>query len=298
MIVTAPVKFFNLDVDDNGYVHQHEDPVPLVLLSGGLDSTFLAFKLLKETNIDILYIEGRQDPNKVKAEIKALDTIVSTLNANSEFKIVNCFLAKTVDLGFNRMLFSQPSYWLFSTLHAYSEKIHSKVCMSYVVGDGISSMLPYLKTAWDNLSFALKHKPIPLEFPLQLYSKTEILNSLPKEYVEHTWSCELPIVDETIENVPKFTPCQKCTACITRKVEEFRISLLDKPHDTYPKRDSLYCLGNGSKKECDTCQHQKTWEELNTIPNSERLQKQGFMTRIDDMRCILNKSFFYKPTNK
>lgn len=56
-----------------------------------------------------------------------------------------------------------------------------------------------------------------------------------------------------------------------------------------------YCLGNGSKKECSTCQHQKTWDELNTLPDAARLSKQRTLTRISDDQCILTKSSFYKP---
>lgn len=227
MIVTNNINYIDLERGNSAYIHQHENPVPLVLLSGGLDSTFLAFKLLKETDIDILYVEGRQDPNKAKAEKRALETIIPTLKANSDFKIVNCFIAKNVDLGFIRMQFAQPTYWLFSALHAYNDKIHSKVCMAYINGDGISSSLPYLKKAWDNLAAVVKFKAVPLEFTLELYTKLDILNLLPKEYIDNSWSCELPVVDDVIQNVPQFEPCGKCPACITRKVEEFRQSLLN-----------------------------------------------------------------------
>lgn len=59
-----------------------------------------------------------------------------------------------------------------------------------------------------------------------------------------------------------------------------------------------FCLGNGSKKECPTCQHGKVWDELNTLPDTARLTKQRAMVRISDEQCILSKSSFYKPLNK
>lgn len=56
-----------------------------------------------------------------------------------------------------------------------------------------------------------------------------------------------------------------------------------------------YCVGNGSKKECPTCQHERVWDELNTLPDTQRLNVQRTMKRISDDECILTKSSFYKP---
>ena len=63
--------------------------------------------------------------------------------------------------------------------------------------------------------------------------------------------------------------------------------------------DAIYfCLGNGSKKECRTCQHERVWDELNELPDTERLQKQSSMKRISDDFCILTKGKPYKSVNR
>jgi hypothetical protein len=56
-----------------------------------------------------------------------------------------------------------------------------------------------------------------------------------------------------------------------------------------------YCIGNGSKKECPTCQHERAWDELNTLPDASRLAKQRTMIRISDDQCILTNTSYYKP---
>lgn len=51
-----------------------------------------------------------------------------------------------------------------------------------------------------------------------------------------------------------------------------------------------FCLGNGSKKDCDTCQHNKVWHELNELPDPSRLAKQKLLQRITDDQCMLVQS--------
>ena len=63
----------------------------------------------------------------------------------------------------------------------------------------------------------------------------------------------------------------------------------------YLETATQYCLGNGSKKECPTCQHERVWDELNELPDQQRLAKQSTMKRISDDTCILTKTSYYKP---
>lgn len=63
----------------------------------------------------------------------------------------------------------------------------------------------------------------------------------------------------------------------------------------YLEAATHFCLGNGSKKECETCQHERVWDELNELPDAERLQRQSTMRRISDDLCIMSKSKPYVP---
>jgi hypothetical protein len=47
-----------------------------------------------------------------------------------------------------------------------------------------------------------------------------------------------------------------------------------------------YCLGYTHEK-CDTCQHQKNWHTLNELSDTERLQRQHIMVRVDNDKCRL-----------
>lgn len=64
---------------------------------------------------------------------------------------------------------------------------------------------------------------------------------------------------------------------------------------TLVSKTQYYCLGNGSKKECKTCQHEKAWNELNELTDVERIPKQSAMLRISDERCMLGPVSLYKP---
>lgn len=223
LIVNSCVNFLSLEPADQAKAQTEGGPVPLVLLSGGLDSTYLAYEFLKAGDIDILYIDSRQTSNKVNAEKKALQTIVHTLNANSEHKIRNCFLASAVDLGFVRMQFQQAGYWIFSALQAFDDRLHNKVCMSYVSGDSILASLSGIKSAWWDLASSIKMQPIPLEFPLQFVTKAQILTRMPQQLIDLTWSCENPISDAAFIG---YEACGYCDPCVTKKVELYRQSLL------------------------------------------------------------------------
>jgi len=223
LIVSNCVNFLSLEPSDQAKAQTEGGAIPLVLLSGGLDSTYLAYEFLKFGDIDILYIDGRQVSNKVNAEKKALQTIIHTLNANSKHKIRNRFLATTVDLGFVRMQFQQAGYWIFSAMQAFDDRLHNKVCLSYVSGDSILASLSSIKSAWWDLASSIKMQPIPLEFPLQFVTKAQILTNMPQELIDLTWSCETPMSDEAIDG---YIACGYCDPCVTKKVELYRQSLL------------------------------------------------------------------------
>lgn len=214
------------------------DRVPLVLLSGGLDSTYLAYLLLQTTDIDILYIDGRQSFDKVQAEKKALTSIIPLLNEIGNHKVRNLFLFQARDSGFEHLLFQQAGYWFFGALQSYIGSFHSKVCMSYVQGDGINPNLHDFSKAWDHLTAAIKRTSIPLEFPLVLNSKEEILHRLPTNIRDEVWTCETPeVLTNPQDFVKDYKPCGKCVACVTLKVEKLRYSI---NHEWDAKRDPFY----------------------------------------------------------
>lgn len=216
MLISNSIRFLNIRNRIEHQINRDEKPVPLVLLSGGFDSTYLTQEALKESNVDILYVKGAQHPLKIECELTALETIVHSLNADSDYRIRNCFLCDMETLGMRAMTFEQIGYWMFAALHTYDEKLHNKVIMSFVSGDSIATKLMSLKYSWDYLTFACKRESIPLEFPLQHVTKNTILRKIRQELIPFTWSCETPI---KAPSGTRHTACGECAALQSYKVD-------------------------------------------------------------------------------
>lgn len=195
---------------------------PLVLLSGGLDSTFLAFYLLQKTDIDILYVKAAQGIAKIEAEQYAREKVIKWLGRHAKYKIVNSYevdvsaVPTTEDHSF-----AQPLSWIYAAMNECHGQRHYSVMISYVMGDQICQHIPYFHTAWDALNFISKHNKVDLEFPLRRMTKSMILEAMPIELVNLTWVCELPIKKRT-----RYKACGHCTACITSETEKFRFNLI------------------------------------------------------------------------
>ncbi len=195
--------------------HYYDRKLPLVLLTGGADSTLLAYKLLQTSPIDILYITGNQCPKKVIAEQAAIVKIVKWLNANCHFKVRHddaCTM--TIDpLGHSA--FAQPPAWLFGTLFNCRHSVRESVNMAYVCGDQFSQHTKTIAEIWDKLCEVSLYVKIPLLFPLITYRKTDVYNSLPIPLRKLIWSCELPVATAKAD---QFKQCGVCAACKTRLI--------------------------------------------------------------------------------
>ena len=207
----------------------YNDKVPLLLLSGGLDSTYLLYNLLKTTDVDVLYINGNQNPDKITMELLAIDKIISWFsvkNKHNEFQEIKYSIrnfykvdANTSDLEY--MGFAQPLSWMFGAIAKYNPNVHSSVKIAYVSGDQISSSLFYLKTAWENLTNVIKTKSIPLEFPLETINKRFILKNIPIPLLKLIWFCELPVKKKRNKY---FSACNQCGPCVRHQLELYGIS--------------------------------------------------------------------------
>lgn len=189
-----------------------DGPVPLVLFSGGLDSTYLLSQLLMETEVEVLYVRGPQGHDKERMEDLARSNILDWMAEHRPYRVreINSFRLPIGMVTNDDVAFQQVLPWLYAALCTVNGKRHSKVVISYVLGDQISQELGNLQAAWTSLVAATHHRGAPLEFPLSYVSKQTILEELPESLYEHVWYCELP--DDGL-------PCGKCPACITHESE-------------------------------------------------------------------------------
>lgn len=172
-----------------------------VLWSGGLDSTYLIYKLLQDGyKVNAYYIEIKNNPTKVITELNAIKKMLPLFNKfNFEYKGILTSFALNTD-GLTPQGMQQSPIWLLS---AYF--LNDPVCIGYVMNDdSISYIADYLKIA-ESLSL-LRYNAIQLEFPLIKTKKEDIIRLLPKEYLAVVVSCENPKTNGS--------KCKKCSACV------------------------------------------------------------------------------------
>lgn len=214
---------------------------PLILLSGGVDSTYLAQLAVSERHgFDRLYIKGGQGVNKIAAENEAVEAIVARLDITLadciDSELRSCRVCEPVFSfdNFNHHYFPHQGFfqaysWFFGAMSAANGSRHSSVQIGYLAGDQIAAGAYRLIQAWEMLWPVFKQGDfVPLEFPLldKYYTKQIVLRQMNMELYKLTWVCERPVVKAQGEDTV-YLECENCDACVNRKVEADRYKLLN-----------------------------------------------------------------------
>ena len=214
---------------------------PLILLSGGVDSTYLAQHAVSErTGFDRLYIKGGQGVYKIAAESAAVEAIVTQLNASLSDRIDSesraCRVCEPVfsfdnynHKNFPSQGFFQAYSWFFGAMSAADPDRHSSVQIGYLSSDQIASAAHRLIEAWELLWPIFKQGDfVPLEFPLwnRYYTKQYVLGQIRLDLYKLTWVCERPVVKAQGDD-KVYLECGRCDACVNRIIEAERYRLLN-----------------------------------------------------------------------
>lgn len=191
---------------------------PLILFSGGLDSTYLVYETLKTTNVHLVYVVGNVYTEKMKLELAAREKIKQwfTDNPHSEFKIISDTVLH-FEIGdfrqmFNGVKLTQPAMWLFPSLYFYKSGLHTSVQIGYVKDDVIIPYLVDLKNAWSSLTKVVKSDFVPLLFPLVEVDKVHSYSTLPHDLRSLIWVCNNPQVNGQRQMIE----CGRCGPCARR----------------------------------------------------------------------------------
>lgn len=227
------------------------DKIPLILFSGGLDSTYLLVEQLKNGPADVLYTAGPQGNAKVEAETRARKNIIELIENKPELHKVRMFINGPVFYN-NEMVdpfLMQPMTWIYSALMVVNHELHSEVQIGYILGDQALAFRHEIEQAWNGLSAISKLHHVPIRFPLVKRLKTDIYKELDSDIRDELWHCEIPIMawpdseiswnerryssslsfdnkgnlsnDDLRFNNAHYRPCGVCVSCITaRNVRE------------------------------------------------------------------------------
>ncbi len=219
--------------------HTDDGRIPLLLYSGGMDSTLmLALETYEGKLVDTLYVDGSQSVDKIRMEFKARADAMQALEDHYQKSVVRFSHEHRVPRPMNtdHQGFSQLLPWFAAAMDYVNPNQHSAVLMGYVAGDQMVSQLHHIETAWNALSMAMSQTIVPIKFPLKFATKREIYESLTTHYPmlkDHYWYCENPafkLVDERATT--SLVPCQRCASCMTHNATLYVIQQRDEAHFT------------------------------------------------------------------
>jgi hypothetical protein len=197
---------------------------PLVLFTGGVDSTLMLHQLLLTSNVDIMYVNGHQGDPKYDKEQLARGSILKEIEGfglpykvqrlyhfelKGNWELLHDHTHQAVlrrDTFHRNVVLPQALHWMFAAMSTMDPQEHSGVHMGYLSGDSIMSRYTELKSTWEWLCLLILKESIPLVLSLAEYNKVDVLDRIDPRLYRHTWSCE----GQTEE------PCGRCTPCVTR----------------------------------------------------------------------------------
>jgi len=172
----------------------------MVLWSGGMDSTFLIWKLLREGHeVTATYIDIMNNATKTKRELKSI-TKISKL-----FSVYSFTLLPTqhvsISPGHNMYLQQTVCWGLVLPVCEDMDELH----LGYIMNDDAVSFIPEIKQMFNGYKGLIQNLP-KLKFPLLKYNKQYIWNNLPEKIRKHTTWCESPRIKD---NCGTCIPCKR-----------------------------------------------------------------------------------------
>jgi len=186
----------------------------LVSFSGGLDSTYLVYKNLKEGH-KVTGIYTKILNNKIKIDVELQQSNQITELFQKEFPD-QFTLEQGIDImvyGYCDLYLKQIMIWIMSSLYHGSK--YDEVHIGAVMNDDLISYIPDVKKTWKSFEFLSQDLP-KLRFPLSKLPKWEIVEQLPLQYKELVVYCEDPKIIKRIGGKnPRiiFENCGHCNPC-------------------------------------------------------------------------------------
>lgn len=194
-----------------------------VLFSGGLDSTYLIWKNLKDGNeVFPIYVEiGNNidktiiEKNRIELLHKKFKTEFNGDGSNNKGTIhdVKYLMKIHINSLGGGLRFTQMPVWIMIAIYSAGSNL-DEFQIGYVMNDDAISYLTEFKKIYKSYEYICDDM-IPLTFPLIKYNKDFIVSRLPKDYIELTVSCEIPknVVNDSSLGVVNYEPCGDCPAC-------------------------------------------------------------------------------------
>jgi 7-cyano-7-deazaguanine synthase in queuosine biosynthesis len=184
---------------------------PLVLWSGGFDSTCLVIEKLQEGDIDVMYVRLENNERMQRREKKAIGKLkILIKDANLKGSVINEFSFGYEYIDITKGMFALPGLWLQAAVYLVNPQVHSEINIGYVKGDDAWHYKSQIQKVYKSLLALVcdSQDVVPLKFPYEWYTKADILAGMEsfmynKQMMNLIYYCE---------NGAK-SPCGSCGSC-------------------------------------------------------------------------------------
>jgi len=199
--------------------------VPLVLWSGGLDSTYLLWCLLSNNTVcDVLYVNVQNNTNMIKQEQAAIKKLKSILKKADYSAHIRNELTYDVPVRSNssQMTLPQAAIWSEAILWNFNPNKHSHIEIGYVKGDDFWHYKEAISLYQNHMFKAFLYDDVQIKYPLEWTPKEEIIKEFKNrkvgiELLKHIRYCEISTTK---------TPCGKCPSCKKHIISMYSYEIL------------------------------------------------------------------------
>lgn len=161
----------------------------LVAWSGGVDSTALVYRLLRQNHyVTSVYVKIPANGEKVNREETAIKNMLPYFK---DFPLNHLGSSEINLIGGSPLILKQPAIWMLALLYACHCEI-DEVNIAYVLNDCAISYLNDIQMIWSNYQGLMEEDRTlsQLRFPLAKVDKQTLWNELPQELRKHVTWCE------------------------------------------------------------------------------------------------------------
>lgn len=174
------------------------DKLPLILWSGGLDSTYLVWDHVSNgRSVDVMYINLHNNVESCKREIAARDQIKKLLEQFKEGRIRNDIIVDmpSMDVA-DEVQMSQALVWMFAYHLNFDTLKHSHAELAYVRGDDFWHISNSIAEAHKHLLRCFRgEEQFRIKYPMEWMDKTTIYkdfnqNEFSRQLLQYVVWCE------------------------------------------------------------------------------------------------------------
>jgi 7-cyano-7-deazaguanine synthase in queuosine biosynthesis len=185
-----------------------ENKHPLILFTGGMDSSLLLKQKLKESHCDVFYLIDTTNPAKVAKEQAAQAAIIAEYSLG-RFHVAKRFVAEAPIISSahdeDRNLFGRL---MVAVNQVVDPNRHSAVYCGGVRQDSFYHFRQTTANLWSELNRLTHWRNVHIEFPYIYKDKEFVLTSLDEFTVKKVWVCDHPFT-----NGGQIKRCGYCSAC-------------------------------------------------------------------------------------